>query len=99
MCQIASLTIFKVNIIQPTQQNQVVTFLHRLIAIYVPHECSTKKIPEIEIVFVSDLTDITQKQYLEQPKSMLCRKLIRNFHETTSQDFEYIWSPDFFKIL
>ena len=35
--------------------------------------------------------DITRQHYLEQPKSMLCRKLIRKFHESTSQDFEYNW--------
>ena len=74
-------------------------FLHRVLSIYLSHECDPKIIPETEIVFVSDPKDITQKHYLEQPKSMLCRKLIRRFHESTSQDFEYKWLPDSFKKL
>ena len=74
-------------------------FLHRVISIYLSHECSPKIIPEREIDFVSDPKDITQKHYLEQPKSMLCSKLIRRFHESTSQDFEYNRLPDSFKNL
>ena len=72
-------------------------FLHRVISIYYSDECSIKTFPEIEIVFISDPKDITQKHYLEQPKSLLCRKLIGRFHESTSQDFEYSWLPDSFK--
>ena len=53
----------------------------------------------MEAVFISDPKDIAQKHYLEQPKSMLCRKLIRRFHESTSQDFENICLPDSFKNL
>ena len=45
------------------------------------------------MVFISDPNDITREHYLELPKSMLCRKLIRKFHESTSQDFEYKWLP------
>ena len=75
-------------------------FLHRAISINFSEERSTKNttkiIPDIEIVFISDPKDITKKHYLEQPKSMLCRKLIRRFHESTSQDFEYKWLPDSF---
>ena len=66
-------------------------FLHRVIAIYLSRECISF---EIETVFISDPKDITQKHYLELSKSMLCRKLIRRFHESTSQDFEYKWLPD-----
>ena len=73
--------------------------LHRVISIYFSHRGSPKIIPEIEIVFISDPKDITGEHYLEQPKSMLCRKLIRGFHESTSQDFEYKWLPDSFKDL
>ena len=74
-------------------------FLHTAIGIYLSHRCSPKIIPEIEIVFISDPKDITRQHYLKQPKSMLCRKLIRRFHESTSQDFEYNWLPDSFKNL
>ena len=75
-------------------------FLHKVIAIYLSHhECDPKISPEIEVVFISDPEDITREHYLEQPGSMLCRKLIRGFHESTSQDFEYKWLPDSFKNL
>ena len=50
-------------------------FLQRVKSIYFSDECSTIIIPEIEIVFISDPKDIAQKHYLEQPKSILCRKL------------------------
>ena len=42
---------------------------------------------------------MTRQHYLEQPKSMLCRKLIGRFHQSTSQDFEYKWLPVSFKDL
>ena len=74
-------------------------FLHRVISIYFSHDCSPKIIPEIEIVSISDPKDITRQHYLEQPKSMLCHKLIRRFHESTPLDLEYNWLPDSFKDL
>ena len=51
------------------------------------------------MVFISDPKNISQQHYFELPKSMLCRKLIRRFHESSSQDFEYNWLPDSFKNL
>ena len=51
----------------------------------------------MELVFISDREDLTRQLYIEQPKSMLCRKLIRRFHESTSQYSEYNWLPDSFK--
>ena len=74
-------------------------FLHRVLTNYFSHECSPKIIPEIEIVFISDTKDITRQHYLEQPKSKLCRKLVRKFHKSASQDFEYNWLPHSFKNL
>ena len=74
-------------------------FLQRVIKIYLSHRCSPQIIPEIEIVFISDLKDITRQHYLELPKSMLCRKLIRRYHESTPLDFEFKWLPDSFKDL
>ena len=68
--------------------------LDKVISIY-----SSKMFRKIQIVFISNLKDITRENYLEQPKSMLCRKLIRRFHESTSQDFEYKWLPDYFNYL
>ena len=74
-------------------------FLHRVISIYYGHKRSLKIIPEKEIVFISDPKDITRQHYLEQFKSMLCRKLIRRFHVSTPLDFEYYWLPDSLKEL
>ena len=41
-------------------------FLHKVISIYFSHKCSPEKIPETEIVFISDPEDKTQVHYLEQ---------------------------------
>ena len=51
-------------------------FLQRVVSIYFSNECSLKKTPEIEIVFISDLVNIARAHYLEQPKSMLRLKLL-----------------------
>ena len=51
---------------------------------------------EINIFFISDLKDITLFQYMEQPRSMLCRKLERNFIEEDFEDFDYKWLPKCF---
>ena len=72
--------------------------LQKVISIYYGGKYSPKIISEIEIVFISDPKDITQKHYLEQPKSMLCRKLIRRFY-VSPQDFENKWLPHSFKEL
>ena len=39
------------------------------------------EVDEINIIFISDLKDMTFSHYMTQPKSMLCRKLVRNFIE------------------
>ena len=41
------------------------------------------EVDEINIIFVSDPKDITLQHYLEQPRSMLSRKLERIFVEKT----------------
>ena len=69
-------------------------FWHKVISIYYGHNCSLEVIPEKEIICISHPKKITRQHYLEQPKSMLCLKLIRRFHESTSQDFEYNWLPE-----
>ena len=40
-----------------------------------------EKIDETEIVFISDLKDITFNHYMDPPKPMICRKMIRRFFE------------------
>ena len=71
--------------------------LQPVIKVYLSHRCSLQIIPEIEIVFISDLIDITRQHYLGLPKSMLFRELIRRYHESTPVHFEYKWLPDSFK--
>ena len=39
------------------------------------------EVDEIFIIFISDLKDIELSHYMDQPKSMLCRKLVKNFLE------------------
>ena len=73
--------------------------LHQDISIYFSHRCCPKIFPKIEIAFISDPKDNTRQPYLEQPKSVLCRKLITRFHGSTPLDFEYTWLPDSFKDL
>ena len=43
--------------------------------------CMINEVDEIVIIFISDLKDMKFLEYLAQPKSMLCRKLVRIFIE------------------
>ena len=52
------------------------------------------EVDEINIIFISDL--MTFSHYMAQPKSMLCRKLKRNFIEEDFGDFDYNWLPKCF---
>ena len=55
---------------------------------------------EISIIFISDLRDISFFHYMKQPKSMLCRKLVKNFiEEEKFEDYEYEWLPNCVKLL
>ena len=51
---------------------------------------------EVTIIFISDLKDITLFHFMEQPKSMLCRKLERSFVDKNFENFEYNWLPKCF---
>ena len=55
------------------------------------------EVDEINLKFISDLKDVTFLHYMDQPKSMLCRKLVRNFIEEDFRDFDYIWLPKCFR--
>ena len=55
------------------------------------------EVDKIKILFISDLKDITFFHYMNQPKSMLCRKLVRNFIEEDFGDFDYNWLPKCFR--
>ena len=46
-----------------------------------PNLLTIDKIEEVEIVFISDLKEMTYTHYVQQPKSMLYRKKIRRFFE------------------
>ena len=55
---------------------------------------------EINIIFISKLKDITISHYVEQPRSMLCRKLERNLIEKDDPDLEdsdYKILPEYFR--
>ena len=55
---------------------------------------------EIKRIFISDLRDISFFHYMKQPKSMLCRKLVKNFiEEENFEDYEYKWLPNCFELL
>ena len=55
------------------------------------------KFDEIDITFISDLKDKTFSHYMAQPKSMLCRKLVRKFIEEDFGDFDFNWLPKCFR--
>ena len=70
-------------------------FLDRAIKAYLT-EHEIEKIDEIEIGVISDRNDITFNHYMDLPKTMICRKMIRRFFEVKSvdiNDFEYSWIP------
>ena len=59
---------------------------------------------EINILFISKLKDITISHYVEQPRSMLCRKLERNSIELDDpaldpEDFDYHFFPECFRLI
>ena len=52
-------------------------FSNRLITSYLTHgELSIDRIQETEIVFISNIKDMTVAHHMQQPKSMLCRKML-----------------------
>ena len=51
---------------------------------------------EINIIFISDFKDITFYHYMNQPKSMLSRKLIINLLQNQSGDYTHKWLPNCF---
>ena len=59
--------------------------------------CINDEVDEINIIFRSDLKDITLSHYMAQPRSMLCRKLERNFIEENYGDYDYNWLPNCFR--
>ena len=52
---------------------------------------------EIVITFMSDPKYMTFSHYMAQPKSMLCRKLVRTFIGENYGNFEYTWLPKCFR--
>ena len=51
---------------------------------------------EINVIYLSKLTEMTLSHYMEQPRSMPCRKLERSFIEEDFGDFDYNWLPNCF---
>ena len=57
---------------------------------------------EIDILFISELEEMTLQHYMNQPRSMLCRKLERDYFEENYQmvdnsDYEYNFLPYCFR--
>ena len=53
---------------------------------------------EIGIIFISKLKEVTLQHFMKQPRSMLCRKLERNYiaendTPTDDRDFDYNFPP------
>ena len=51
----------------------------------------------VNIMFISDLRDITLSHYMDQPSSMIFMKLERKFIEEDFGDFVYNWLPHCFR--
>ena len=51
---------------------------------------------EINIIFITDFKDITFYPYMNQPKSLLSRKLIINLLQNQSGDYTHKWLPNCF---
>ena len=79
----------------PTMKESACDFLDRAIRAHLTgHE--VKKIDKTEVGFISDRKVVTFNHYMDQPKSMNCRKKRRRFFEVKSEDindFEYNWIP------
>ena len=52
---------------------------------------------EIDIIFISKLKEMTLQHYMKQPRSMLCRKLERNYQVVNNRDFDYNFLPYCFR--
>ena len=53
--------------------------------------CMIDEVDEIVILFISDLKNMTFSHYIAQPKSILCRKLVRFYIEEDFGYFDYNW--------
>ena len=69
----------------------------------VGRNCAYNKISdEIDIIFISKLKEMTLQHYMKQPRSILCRKLGRNYIEEDypppdNKDFDYNLLPYCFR--
>ena len=61
------------------------------------HDMMTEKSNEIHILYTSGFRDITLSHYMQQPKSMLVRKLIRIYLEGKKEYFDYNWLRNCFR--
>ena len=54
------------------------------------------EVDEISMIFTSYLKDITLFHYMDQPKSMIQRKLIKKVNEEDYGNLDYNWLPKCF---
>ena len=52
---------------------------------------------EIDKIFISKFKKMTLQHYMNQPRSMFCRKLERDYQMVDNRDFDYNFLPDCFK--
>ena len=52
---------------------------------------------EIDIIFISNLKETTLQHYMKQPRSILCRKLERNYIAENDRDSDYNFLPYCFR--
>ena len=65
----------------------------------VDRNCVNDEVDKINKIFISNLKDIFLSHYMDKPRSMLCRKLERNFIEEEFGGFDYNFLPNCFRHL
>ena len=53
---------------------------------------------EINIIIILNLEDRTFIHFMEQPKSILCRKHVRKIYDGNYNGYNYKWLPKCFKL-
>ena len=59
--------------------------------------CINYEVDEINIIFISDLKNLTFFHCMSQPKRLFCRKLVKNFIEEDFGDFNCMWLHNGFR--
>ena len=82
-------SIIELNMIERVQPTDFLDTFNR--------NCINDEVDEINTIFTSDRKDMTFSHYKAQPKSMFCRKLVRNSIEGNFEVFDHKWLPKCFR--